>query len=109
MLYLVSMAALETSLLPSDQNVQILEKQLIPGIEAIIKLQDEKTILAGGVVVGGKSGVFIIEAASNEDLDRLLLSLPQWNLVKVDVTPLQSYSSRLPRSRETLKRLKATL
>lgn len=98
---------MELGVLPPQQSAEIIERQAIPGLEAVVKMENEKKILAGGVPVGERRGVFIIEAASNEELGELLLSLPQWGITKVDVTPLESYESRLGLTRKSLKQLKA--
>lgn len=107
MRYLVTMESLETGLLPPQQNAQIIEQLIIPGIEAVVKLEKERKILAGGVSVGTRSGVVIIEAASNEELGQLLLSLPFWGIMKVEVTPLESFESRIELTRKMVEQLKA--
>ena len=107
MLYLVEIESLETGLLPAQQQVQMIEQLIIPSIEAMTKLQAEKKVLAGGVVGGARTGVAIIEAASNEKLGELLLSLPFWGIGKVNVTPLESWESRLLLTRKSLEQLKA--
>ncbi len=109
MLYLVTMESLETGLLPPQQNAQIIERAIIPGLEAITKLEAEKKVLAGGVFVGARRGVIIVEAASNEELGELLQSLPFWGVMKIDVTPLESMEYRLSLTRKSLERLKAAL
>lgn len=109
MLYLVTMESLEMGMLPAQQQVQMIEHLVIPSVEAMTKLEAEKKVLAGGVIAGTRNGVAIIEAASNEELGKLLLSLPFWGIAKVDVTPLESWESRLLLTRKSLEQLKATL
>jgi len=107
MLYLVTMETIETGLLPPQQMVQLVEQLVIPSLEALAKLEAEKKILAGGAFAGARSGVIIIEAASNEELGRLLKGLPFWGLMKIDVTPLQSFEDLAGQNRQLLERLKA--
>lgn len=109
MLYLVTTEAREIGLIHPQQSAEIMERQVIPGLEAVVEMEKEKKVLAGGVPVGERRGVFIIEAASNEELGELLLSLPQRGIVKIDVTPLESYESRLRLVRKSLEQLKAIL
>ena len=71
-----------------------------------MKLEEEKKIIAGGVLVGKRTGVVIVEADSNEELDRLLTSLPFWGLMKVDVSPMQTFKEAATRTRESLKQIK---
>ena len=72
-----------------------------------MKLEAEGKILAGGDLSGRRGWAFIIEAASNEELTQLLGSIPEWPLLKVDVTPLNSTEIRLARVRQELEHLKA--
>ncbi len=75
----------------------------------MVNLEKEKKIVAGGVIGGARSGVVIIEAASNEELGELLLSIPFWGISKVDVTPLESFERRVTLTHKMLEQLKATL
>ncbi len=107
MRYLVTMESLETGLLPPQQNAQIIEQLIVPGLEAVVKLEKERKILAGGVFVGTRGGVVIMEAASHDELDRLLVSLPFWGIMKIEVTPLESFESRVELTRKMVEQLKA--
>src|SRR3970040_2306057 len=58
-----------------EEAVEILEEVILPTFDALMKLEAQKKIAAGGLPVGDRAFVFIAEAASNEELDRLLRSL----------------------------------
>jgi len=110
MKYLVTMELIGTPPAASPQGlVQWLEQMIIPSEEAVIKLESEGKILAGGDLSGRRGWAVIMEAKSNEELTRLLGSIPEWPLLKVDVTPLDSFEERLAEVRQDLERLKATL
>lgn len=113
MKYLVTMELVETALpaiLASPQaTVQHIEQRVIPTHEALMKLEAERKILAGGALVGRRANAFIVEAASNEELSRLLMSLPLSPMMKVEVTPLQSFEDIAAQVRQNLERLKAAL
>ncbi len=110
MKYLVTMELIGTSPLASPQEaVQWLEQMAMPQIETMMKLEAERKILAGGVLTGGRGSASIVEAASNEELDQLLMSLPLWGMMKVDVTPLVSFEARAAQTRQSLEHLKAAL
>ncbi len=64
------------------------------------------TLKARGLPVGDRAFVFIAEAASNEELDSMLRSIPAWGVLTWKVTPLQSFAARA--GFELVKRLKAT-
>lgn len=109
MRYLISGEGIDVGLLPPQQFAQYMEQMVIPSHEALAKLEAEKKILAGGIFVGARGGVALVEAESNEEVDRLLMSLPFWSMVKWTVTPLHSFGSRATQLHEALKRLKVTL
>ena len=110
MKYLVIMELIGTPPVGSPKDlVRWLEQMVIPTEEAMIKLESEGKILAGGDLSGRRGMAFIMEATSNEELSRLLGTIPEWPLLKVDVTPLDSFEERLTDVRQDLERLKATL
>ena len=78
----------------SSEAVSVLETSIIPSFDLLVKMQTDKKILAGGVPVGSRSFVFIIAAASNDEADRILRSLPFWGVLHCKVTPLQSFGGR---------------
>lgn len=53
-----------------EEAVAILEKMVLPSFDGFIKLEKRKKILAGGLPVGERALVFIVDAASNEELDK---------------------------------------
>jgi muconolactone D-isomerase len=108
MKYLVTMEFVGTPPVASPQEmVQWLERMIIPTEEAMMKLEADKKILAGGDLSGRRGMALILEAASNDELSRILSGIPEWPFLEVDVTPLESFEERLAQVRETLERLKA--
>ncbi|MBI2903342.1 MAG: hypothetical protein HYY12_07125 [Candidatus Methylomirabilis oxyfera] len=89
-----------------EEAVDILEEVVLPTFDALMKLEARKKIAAGGLPVGDRAFVFIAEAASNEELDRLLRSLPAWGVLDWHVTPLQSFAGRAAQERDVVKRSK---
>ena len=89
-----------------EEAVEILEEVVLPTFDALMKLEAQKKIVAGGLPVGDRAFVFIAEAASNEELDRLLRSLPAWGVLEWHVTPLQSFAGRAAQERDVVKRFK---
>jgi hypothetical protein len=65
-----------------QEALQLLEEVVLPSLDALNRLQAEKRILAGGVIVGEREFVFVAEAESNEKLDRMLREIPFWGMVK---------------------------
>lgn len=89
-----------------EEALAVLEKGILPTFDALLKLEVEKKIVAGGLPVGDRAFVFITEAASNEELDGVLRSIPAWGVLKWQVTPLQSFAGRAAQERDVVKRLK---
>lgn len=89
-----------------EEALAVLEKGILPTFDALLKLEVEKKIVAGGLPVGDRAFVFIADAASNEELDGVLRSIPAWGVLKWQVTPLQSFAGRAAQERDVVKRLK---
>ena len=81
-----------------EQITQIREQMVVPGVEKLAQWEQEGRIYGGGFT-GARGSVFVIEADSIEEVDRIVTSLPHWGLVKVDVKPLISMSHMLERIR----------
>ena len=107
MLYLVTAEAEEGILdKPPAQAASILEHMVLPSLEALAKMEQEKKI-TGGNFSGRRAGCFIVDLPSHGDVQKLLMSLPFWPLIKFNVTPIESYSSTVEQVRQVLKGLKA--
>ena len=89
----------------SDEVVDMLQNIVLPTFDEIEELESEGA-LVGGVPVGERAFVFIVEADSHDDVDRTLRSLPIWGVLEWEVTPLQDFESRAAQEREILKDLK---
>ncbi|MHC4256692.1 MAG: muconolactone Delta-isomerase family protein, partial [Planctomycetota bacterium] len=107
MQYLVNFETMEIGTLPPQQVAQILENRFLPSVEIIKKQKAEGKILAGGIEAGGKGGVVIVEVDSNEELSQLLTELPNWGLLNITVTPLESFEFRASVLRKMVEKLKA--
>ncbi len=51
--------------------------------------------------------VLIVDAASDDELSRILGGILEWPLLKAGVTPLDSFEEWLRQVRESLERVKA--
>ena len=107
MQYLVTMEALEDKIPTAGQDLVQHVEQVIALGEALVALRKEGKILAGGMAVGRKANVFIADVASNDELNQLLLGLPIFHIMEVDVTPLADQEGVVKKVRQNLERLKA--
>ncbi len=105
MRYLVTGSSGQSAPIPEDM-IDLVEGIVLPGFEALKKLESENTILAGGVPVSERAVVFIIDVSSNEELDQILRALPFWNILEWQVTPLQSFEGRAFQERRMVQQLK---
>lgn len=77
-----------------NQVVPMMENLILPGLAHMVKLQADKTILAGGIYAGGRGGAMILEASSSDEVDRIIHTIPMWPLLEWTVTPLASFTTR---------------
>jgi len=85
---------------------QVLKEVILPSFDMLLKLEAEKKILAGGLPVGDRAFVFIVEATSNDEVDQLLRNIPMWGSLDWEVTPLQTFAGRADMERAAIKTLK---
>jgi muconolactone delta-isomerase len=86
-----------------EEMARVLEEIVLPSFEQLMKLEKDRKIVAGGLPVGERAFVFIAEAASNEELDRMLRKLPMWPMMEWEVTALEPISDRDAQERSILK------
>ena len=89
-----------------QEAVTLLQKLVIPAFAALRKLKAEKKILAGGLPVGARAFVFILEASSNDEAGRIIRNIPLWPMLKWKVIPLQSIEGREKQEHRTVEMLK---
>jgi hypothetical protein len=77
-----------------EEAAEILEEEILPTFEALLELEKSGKIVAGGLPVGERSFLFIAEAGSNDELDKMLRNIPAWGVFEWQVTALQSFAGR---------------
>jgi len=74
---------------PFPEVVAWIQGVVHPSLEMLEKwIQDKK--MAGGIIAGERVGVFVLDAPSNEEVGKILRSLPFWGALRWTVSPLQS-------------------
>jgi len=91
----------------SEEALLILESVILPSFDELIALEKGKKILGGGLPVVDRAFVFIVEAASNDEVDKILRRIPMWGSLDWEVTALQTFSARADQERQYVKALKA--
>ena len=89
----------------ASEAVAVLQEVVIPSFQLLMQYEKDGIVVAGGLPVGDRAFVCIIEAASNEQLDLLLRKIPMWGALDWKVTPLQSFKGRMEVEQDELRRL----
>jgi hypothetical protein len=89
-----------------EEAIKVLGEIILPSFDQLIKFEKQKKILAGGIPIGDRAFVFIVEASSNEELDQMLRELPMWGSLDWEVTALQTFAGRAAQERSIVKELK---
>jgi len=105
MLYLVE--AMGGPGFSSDEEArEVLQGVVLPTFSELERLQKARKILAGGLLVGDRAFVMIVNARSNEELDAMLRALPMWGTMDLQVTPLQTFRGRASTERDALRKMR---
>lgn len=88
-----------------EEELTVLENGILPTFEALMKLESDKKIV-GGLPVGQRAFVFIMEAPSTDDADRMVRAIPAWGALDWKVVPLQSFKGRDAMERKIVADLK---
>jgi len=92
-----------------EEELAVLQEGIIPSFEALEKLEQKGTILAGGLPLGERALVFIMEASSNEEADQILRDLPCWGVFDWEVSPILSFGKRSKEENANVSKIKKSL
>jgi hypothetical protein len=101
--YLVSGSYIDPgATMPPEAGVPIYTDVIAPSLGMLADWEEAGRI-RGGVVLGERAGVFIVQAGSNKAVDEMLQSLPFWGLLDWKITPLVGFRDRLDRDMAHMK------
>jgi hypothetical protein len=89
-----------------EESAMYVQQVVKPSLEALWKLAEEKKVV-GGVTAGVREAAFIIDVESNDEVGRLLRSLPFWGAMRWTVSPLQSFQSAIDQDHEAIQAMRA--
>lgn len=98
----------EPGMLMPEQVAVLAEKAILPSLETLAKWEADGEVI-GGVPAGYRGVVFLIEAATGEEIGDKLTALPFWRVNRWKVTPLQSFDSAVARQVGVLNQAKAEI
>lgn len=89
----------------AEEAKQLLENVVHPSFERLTALEAEGKVLGGGLPVGDRSLVFILEASSHEEADSIVQNLSIWPMLEWEVLPLTEYGDRLAQEKALLAKM----
>jgi len=92
-----------------EEAAEVLQSVILPTFKQIIEWEKKKKITSGGLPLGDRTLVFIVEAKSNDEVDQLLRKLPVWGELDWEVTALQTFSGRAKQERQALREIKKSM
>jgi hypothetical protein len=103
-LYLVEFETTPTGTTTSRaQQIERIDKLLIPTLESLGK---DGKVRAGGITVDTLTGVFVVEAKSEDEVTELLRALPAQGIMQWKVTQLETFAHRADIERKTVQGLR---
>jgi hypothetical protein len=93
---------------PALENFNWIETFVHPSLEMLEKWMQERKIV-GGIVSGERVGVMMLEASSNEEVGKMMRSLPFWGALKWTISPVQSFRSAIEQDKEAFKQARAMM
>jgi len=110
MRYLVRGEFIEESLegrTPKESDLYF-QQVVKPSIDALWKLAEEKKAVRG-VTVGERESVFVLDADSSAEVERLLRSLPFRGSMKWTISPIESLKSAPDQHRKAVQPMRAMI
>lgn len=88
------------------EAVELLENLIIPTFEQIVAWEKEGKVVGAGLPVGVRAIMMVVNAESNQEVDRMLRGLPAWGVLEWKVVALESVSGRMEMERQMVEELK---
>ena len=77
-----------------EEAKHLLENVVHPSFDRLQALEAEGKVLGGGLPVGDRTVVFIVEAESHQEADSIVQGLSIWPLLEWEVLPLVTFGDR---------------
>ena len=93
------------AMMPPEAGMKLHDQAIGPSLKMLADWQAAGKI-KGGIVLGARAGIFVIDASSNAAVDKTIQSLPFWMMLDWTITPLVGYQDRLDRDTAQMKMMK---
>jgi len=93
----------------AEEALEVLSNNCSSQFHPVNRTRKKEEDTAGGLPVGDRSFVFVAEAESNDELDKMLRQLPMWGVLDWEVTPLQTFNDRAKQEQQAVKEMKNTI
>jgi muconolactone delta-isomerase len=90
-----------------EESIALIEQIMLPSLQLCHQMCSENRIVAGGVISGAIAVLMIIEVESSQEVDRVLMDLPFWSVMKTTVMPLIEFSDRFTHLSHRVDQLKS--
>lgn len=105
MRFLVTGEAIDVGpVLPPAQVAQLVENVVNPSLEMITQWEQQGKA-TGGIHVGERHGILLIDADSPEEVHTMLAGLPFWGVTRWQVQPLVSIRTAIDQNRQNIQRI----
>ena len=88
-----------------EEGKHLLENVVHPTFEHLTALEAEGKVLGGGLPVGDRTVVFVLEADSHQEADSIVQNLSIWPMLEWEVLPLTGFGDRLAQERALLAKM----
>ena len=89
----------------AEEAKMLLETMVHPAFEKLTALEAEGKVLGGGLPVGDRAVVFIVEADTHQEVDEMVQGLSIWSMLEWEVLPLVTFGDRMAGEKAMLAKM----
>ena len=89
-----------------EEGIAFVEQGIAPTLDAMMAMEQQGTVIAGGPVAGSIALAFIADVDSQAALDGIFAALPIWPRMETTVSPLTTFAARKASVQQLVARLR---
>jgi muconolactone delta-isomerase len=94
------------STMAREEGIAFVEEGIAPTLDALMAMEQQGTVVAGGPVSGSIALAFIVDVDSQAALDGVFAALPIWPRMETSVRPLTTFAARKASVQQMVARLR---